>query len=61
MQGGVLAATGAAAVEALEADIEAVGVVLSETDLGLGQTTTCSLERMILLTIESKHWVQSSR
>jgi hypothetical protein len=45
VQGGVLAATGAAAVEALEADIEAVGVVLSETDLGLGQTTTCMVLR----------------
>lgn len=37
MKGGVLSVADATAVEALEADIEAVGVVLAGTGLGSGQ------------------------
>lgn len=50
----VVAGAGAGAVEALEADVEAIGVVLGElaevSGVGLGSRT-----------MESKHWVQSSR
>jgi hypothetical protein len=63
VQGGVLSVTGATAVEALEADIEAVDVVLSGISLVKvgSQDKLSNTEREVLLTIESKHWVQSSR
>ena len=44
-----------AAVEAVEANVEAGGVVL------IGKLTWCGRAYQPALTIESKHWVQSSR
>lgn len=51
----------ATAVEALEADIEAVGVVLSRMRQDQLIDEMKWFAKKMFLTIESKHWVQSSR
>ena len=51
----VVPVAGATAVEALEANIETGGVIL-DCQPGRGDTLTGSIR-----TMESKHWVQSSR